>query len=131
MPLAELLLTKLQIVRLNQKDLQDIWAILYDHDVTDHDDDAVNAAYIAELLAGDWGLWRTTRQGIEVSRDRLDGAKLSDADRVLLDERLARLWERIEAQPKGLRWRGRAKVGDRTKWYDEPEEIEHAPLGDA
>ena len=43
-------------------------------------------------------------------------------------ERLARLWERVEVQPKGLRWRTRAKVGDRTKWYEEPEEIEHGPL---
>ena len=51
-----------------------------------------------------------------------------DADKAVLDDRLARLWERIEAQPKGLRWRGRAKIGDRTQWYEEPDEIAHAPL---
>lgn len=129
-PLAELLLTKLQIIKLNDKDLRDIWAITHEHDIADHDDDAVNAAHIAELLAGDWGLWRTSRQTIETSRERLDDAPLTLAEKALLDDRLARLWERIEAQPKSLRWRGRAKVGDRTKWYEEPEEIEHAPLGD-
>ena len=125
-PLAELLLTKLQIVRLNEKDLHDIWAILYAHDVAAHDDDAVNAAYIAELLAGDWGLWRTSRQTVETARERLARSPLAEADRSVVDDRLGRLWERVEAQPRGLRWRSRAKVGDRTKWYDEPEEIAHA-----
>jgi hypothetical protein len=124
-PLAELLLTKLQIVRLNEKDLLDIWAILVSHDVAEHDDDAVNAAYIARLLAGDWGLWRTARQTVETARARLADSPLTADERALVDDRLARLWERVEAEPKGLRWRSRARIGDRTKWYEEPEEIEH------
>ena len=126
MPLAELLLTKLQIVELNHKDLLDIWAIVHEHDVAEHDDDAINAARIAELLAADWGLWRTSRQSVEEARARLSESELPENDRSLIDERLQRLWERVEAQPKGLRWRGRAKVGDRAKWYEEPEEIGHA-----
>jgi Uncharacterised nucleotidyltransferase len=128
-PLAELLLTKLQIFQLNEKDLHDIWAILYAHDVAEHDDDAVNAAYVAQLLAADWGLWRTSRQTIETARARLADSPLGPDERARVDDRLARLWERVELEPKGLRWRSRAKVGDRTKWYEEPEEIAHAPLG--
>jgi hypothetical protein len=127
-PLAELLLTKLQIVRLNEKDLLDIWAILHAHDVAEHDDDAINAAYIAELLASDWGLWRTSRQTVETARERLPRSQLGADDQALLDDRLARLWAQVEARPKGLRWRSRAKVGDRTKWYEEPEEIAHGAL---
>ncbi len=127
-PLAELLLTKLQIVLLNEKDLLDIWAILFAHDVAEHDDDAVNAGYIAGLLAGDWGLWRTSRQTVETARERLAQSPLGEDDRALVDGRLARLWERVEAEPKGLRWRSRARIGDRTKWYEEPEEIEHTTL---
>ena len=127
-PLAELLLTKLQIVRLNDKDLRDIWAILHEHEVAEHDDDAVNTAHVAGLLAADWGLWRTSRQSVEVAREHLDDAPLDEADRLLLDDRLRRLWERVESEPKGLRWRSRAKLGDRSQWYEEPEEIAHAPL---
>jgi hypothetical protein len=130
-PLAELLLTKLQIVRLNEKDLQDVWAILFAHDVAEHDEDAVNAAYVARLLGSDWGLWRTSRQTVETARERLAHSRLGDDERALVDSRLARLWERVEAEPKGLRWRSRARIGDRTKWYDEPEEIEHATLNPA
>jgi hypothetical protein len=130
LPLAELLLTKLQIVQLNDKDLVDIWAIVHEHDVAEHDDDAINAARIAELLAADWGLWRTSRQSVEEARARLADSELPADDRALIDERLRRLWERVEVQPKGFRWRSRAKVGDRAKWYDEPEEIEHTAAGD-
>ena len=69
LPLAELLLTKLQVVQLNAKDANDIIALLLDHDVAEDDDDAVNAAYIAQLLAGDWGLWRTSRGSLERMRE--------------------------------------------------------------
>jgi hypothetical protein len=127
-PLAELLLTKLQIVHLNDKDLSDIWALVHEHDVAEHDDDTVNSAYIARLLASDWGLWRTSRQTIETARERLPDAQVAAEDRARLDDRLGRLWERVEGEPKGLRWRSRAKLGDRSQWYEEPEEIAHAPL---
>jgi hypothetical protein len=125
-PLAELLLTKLQIVKLNEKDLKDIFAIVVEHDVSDHDADTINGEYIAELLAGDWGLWRTSRGTIETSRARLPESGLDPAQQQLVDERLTALWQRVEARSKSMRWKARARVGDRTKWYDEPEEIEHA-----
>jgi hypothetical protein len=128
-PLAELLLTKLQIVHLNEKDLRDIWALLYAHDVSEHDDDAINAAFVARALAADWGLWRTSRQTVETARARLETAALDDEGRALLRSRLERLWDRVEAEPKGLRWKSRARIGDRTKWYDEPEEIAHESGG--
>jgi hypothetical protein len=124
-PLAELLLTKLQIVNLNDKDLRDIWAILHEHEVADHDEDSVNAAYVARVLATDWGLWRTSRQTVEAARDRLEAVSLGEGERVRLQARLDRLWERVEAEPKGFRWKSRARIGDRTKWYMEPEEIAH------
>jgi Uncharacterised nucleotidyltransferase len=127
-PLAELLLTKLQIVHLNEKDLRDIWAIVYEHDLADHDDGAVNEAQVAKLLAADWGLWRTCRQTIEEARGRLREASLPEDDAMLIDERLGRLWERVEGEPKGLRWKSRAKLGERSRWYEEPEEIAHGPL---
>lgn len=125
-PLAELLLTKLQVVNLTEKDLKDIWAIVYHHEVADHDGDAINATVVASLLADDWGLWRTSRQTIETARERLGDSTLTPDDRALIDERLQALWARVEAHPKTLAWRLRARVGDRVKWYEEPEEIAHS-----
>lgn len=127
-PLAELLLTKLQVVRLNDKDLRDIWSILHEHDVADHDDETVNRDFVARLLAGDWGFWRTAKQTIETAAARLPGAPIEEAARERIADRLDRLWQRIEAEPKSLRWKGRARIGDRTRWYEEPEEVAHTDL---
>ncbi len=124
-PLAELLLTKLQIVSLNDKDLRDIYAVVLEHEVGDSDDETINAAYVASLLAGDWGLWRTSKGTIETARARLPEYDLESGRRAIVDDRLSRLWSRIEEEPKSLRWRSRARVGERTKWYQEPEEIAH------
>jgi hypothetical protein len=128
-PLAELLLTKLQIVRLNEKDVQDVAAILLEHPVGEQDDETVNAARVAALCAGDWGLWRTTRGSIESLRDAFGRLALEAPERELLQERLDALWQRIEREPKSMRFRARARVGDRSRWYEEPDEIGHRELG--
>jgi hypothetical protein len=38
-------------------------------------------------------------------------------------ERAGALAARIEAAPKSRRWRMRAKIGERKRWYELPEEI--------
>ena len=50
-PLAELLLTKLQVVELTEKDVRDIATLLNEHDVGTADDDTVNGDFIASLMA--------------------------------------------------------------------------------
>ena len=125
LPPAELLLTKLQVVQLNAKDVNDIIALLLGHDIAEDDADAINGAYIAQLLAGDWGLWRTSRGSLERTREAVAESGLSDQERQLVLDRIERLWARIEIEPKGLRWRSRARIGDSKRWYDEPEEIGH------
>jgi len=122
-PLAELLLTKLQVVQLNEKDLRDLVALVVHHDVADTDDDAINASHVARLLADDWGLWRTTRQNVEKVGAGLDQYDLSAEERALVRDRLDRLWRRIEAEPKSRGFRLRDRVGDRKRWYEEPEEV--------
>ena len=70
-PLAELLLTKLQIIELNEKDIRDTVLLLHGHEVADHDDEAVNGARIAQLCASDWGLWRTITTNLERCREHI------------------------------------------------------------
>ncbi|MEO9175365.1 MAG: hypothetical protein ABI317_07600 [Gaiellales bacterium] len=130
-PLAELLVTKLQIVTLNDKDVQDIVAIVLEHPVDSGDADTVNAARVAQLLASDWGLWRTSQGSVETVRQALERLALAADERDLVSARLDALWERVEQEPKPLRFRTRARVGDRTRWYEEPDEVEHRSLGDA
>jgi hypothetical protein len=118
-PLAELLLTKLQIIELNEKDVRDAVALFHGHDVTD-DDAGICAPKVAALCAADWGLWRTITKNLDAVRTHLDDYVV-DRDRV--SGRLARLQDRIEAEEKSRGWRLRSKVGDRKRWYELPEEV--------
>ena len=115
---ADLLLTKMQIVELNLKDLTDVVALLLDHPVGTEDIEEIDATYIAGVLAQDWGLYRTWQ--LNLARLRVALAPLqvpTDAVR----SRLAALWQVIERHPKPVRWRLRARIGDRLRWYELPE----------
>jgi len=118
-PLAELLLTKLQIIELNEKDVRDTVALLLEHDVTE-DDAGVSAPRVAALCADDWGLCRTISHSLATLRDRLDAY---DVDREAVSNRVSAILERIEAAPKSRGWRMRAKIGERKRWYELPEEV--------
>jgi hypothetical protein len=123
-PLAELLLTKLQIIELNEKDVRDTVLLLYGHDIGDSDGDAVNGARIAQLCGADWGLWRTITHNLDRCDGRVDDYDIPEADRGRIRERLGALLQRIEDEPKTRGWRLRAKIGERKRWYELPEEVE-------
>jgi hypothetical protein len=127
LPLAELLLTKLQIAELNEKDVCDGLALLHGHGVSEGDGDTINAARIAELCAGDWGLWRTITGNVGICRGYVDRYELSDDEKTRLCTGIDRLLERIEQEPKSRAWRLRAKIGERKRWYDVPEEVAGGP----
>jgi hypothetical protein len=122
-PLAELLLTKMQVVEMNAKDVTDILTMLYHHEVACDDIERINAARIAELCAADWGLWRTTQRNVELVSASLADSGLSPEGQELVMERLERLWERIEEEPKTAKWKLRNRIGDKVKWYESPEEV--------
>jgi hypothetical protein len=121
-PREELLLTKLQIVRRTANDLTDIYSLLLHHDVGSDADAPISAPFIAALCARDWGLWRTCGLTIEASLADLPESALDEAERAVVAARLATLAAALDAEPKTRRWRMRAAVGDRVRWYDEPEE---------
>jgi hypothetical protein len=123
-PLAELLLTKLQIIEVNEKDIRDMVLLFHGHPIADHDDGAVNGARIAGLCGSDWGLWRTITANLERCRSHVGDYELPAVDRDRIAQRFDELLARIEAQPKSRGWRLRAKVGERKRWYDLPEEVE-------
>ena len=116
---SDLLLSKLQIYEVNQKDLVDVTALLLDHPIRSSDDDAIDPVYVARLACEDWGLCRTLQLNLEKLRHTV--AEL-DVDRELVKARIDELWAAIEGQPKPLKWRMRAQVGDRMRWYELPEE---------
>jgi hypothetical protein len=119
---ADLLLSKLQIYEVNRKDLVDLTALLLDHPVVNRrdDDQCIDCGYVAKVTADDWGMYRALQVNIGKLRGEIDELEV---DRDLVRSRLDELWIAIEAQPKPLKWKLRAKVGDRVSWYELPEEV--------
>jgi hypothetical protein len=124
LPLAELVLTKLQIVKLNKKDAYDLYSLLLTHEVADHDSDAINAAWIGEVCGRDWGLYHTVALNLQRLRSELDVPELTSPELETIRGRVQRLEESIEQAPKTGKWKLRARVGDRVRWYEDPEEVE-------
>ena len=120
-PLAELFLSKAQIVELNHKDTLDLFAMLVDHPVGPGDEETLNIDQISSLCAKDWGLWRT----VTWTLDRLEAILAADLGEINVDlirSRIESLREGIEAASKSMRWKARARVGDRLQWYELPED---------
>jgi hypothetical protein len=126
-PKEELLLSKLQIFELTENDQGDVYNLLFHNPVEAEGaggagGGGISAGFIAGLCASDWGLWRTCQLNLERSLADLRKSVLEPDERDLVEARLTTLRERIDAEPKPLKWRMRNQVGDRVRWYNEPEE---------
>ncbi len=124
LPLADLVLTKLQIVKLNRKDAYDLYSLFLSHPVEGHDDDAINSEWIAGLCARDWGLYRTIEINLEWLTTGVEVPELSAEEMATIRERLNALADAVQQAPKSGKWRMRARVGDRMRWYEDPEEVD-------
>jgi hypothetical protein len=127
--LCDLLLTKLQIVELNEKDARDVLYLCSAYPVRDGDEPGtIGLDRIRPIVGNDWGWWRTLTLNLEriIALAGADQSGLMPAggkhDAV---EQLGVLSNAIEAAPKSLRWKARAKVGERVRWYEMPEETPH------
>jgi hypothetical protein len=122
---ADLLLTKLQIWEINAKDLGDVVGLLADHELADADGvDVIDRRRILALTGADWGLWRTLVRNLRGTIDEV-ARRAPDApphDPVTQAEALLAA---LDASPKSLGWKARARVGERVRWYETPEEVRH------
>jgi hypothetical protein len=125
-PLGDLLLTKLQIVELNEKDAWDVYNLLWAHECREDSSgsDEIDIARVAELCSRDWGLWRTVTGNLASLSERLERERdgLMPAARELLAERLSEVGLAISKAKKTRRWTLRSRIGDRVRWYEQPEE---------
>ena len=124
LPAAELALTKLQVVTLNRKDQGDLYALFAGLPVADHDEDAINAARIAELAARAWGLHHTLELNLGRLREGLGESPLEAGEREAVDAGIDAVAAAMEAAPKSRGWRLRARIGERKQWYELPEEVD-------
>jgi hypothetical protein len=123
-PLAELLLEKMQIVKINEKDVIDTFMLLLEHPLGDQDLETINIQLIAGLCSTDWRLWRTVTFNLEKVRQLSKGyTQFSDEQKAHIENQINTAMSRIEQEQKSLAWRLRARVGDRVKWYKDVDEV--------
>lgn len=126
---TDLLLTKLQIVELNPKDVHDLLHLLSGFEMLEGDEPGTIAlGRIGKVVGEDWGWWRTATGNLDKVAALADGEH-----RDLVPE--ARQFDPVaqanairafcDSCPKTVKWKLRAKVGERVQWYELPEEIGH------
>lgn len=126
---TDLLLSKLQVVEQNEKDVQDVAYLLAAFEVREGDEPGtIGLDRLGRVVADDWGWWRTVTGNLdrvaELLRGELaslvpPGARFDPVAQALVLRRHA------DEVPKGLRWKIRARVGERVRWYELPEETDH------
>jgi hypothetical protein len=141
LPLAELLLSKLQIVKINRKDVLDALILLAEHRLAGDDGDrdsshgqgAISLPRILSYTSNDWGWWRTVTGNLD-NLEQFLATDFTPGDLDIGGGRTARLDPGAQVRalrtaiydaPKSTRWKLRARVGERSKWYEEPEEVGH------
>jgi hypothetical protein len=124
----DLLLSKLQIVELNEKDADDCLRLLVSFPFSESDEPGtMDLRLFGSLVGEDWGWWRTVTLNLERIGALLNGGDRPAIEGGALDpsSQLATLNQAAERAPKSRRWKMRARIGERKRWYEEPEETPH------
>lgn len=123
-PLSELLQEKLQIVKLNWKDVKDTVMLLVEHDVAEKyvDRETIDLSGIIKRASKDWGYYYTFTTNLKKIQGKiLEIQIISDKERSMLDERILRIINAMEKVPKSIGWKMRSKIGPKKRWYNEVE----------
>ncbi|HEX2088819.1 MAG TPA: hypothetical protein VHI54_02640 [Actinomycetota bacterium] len=125
LPPTLLLLTKLQIASINEKDLIDVGFLLLESPsalTNDGSEASISLGYLADVLRRDWGFHHTALGNLRKLSEKLDSL-FPATFRSVVDERINALTRVIQEAPKTLRWKVRSKVGTRWQWYQDVEEV--------
>jgi Fic family protein len=122
---ADAFIAKMQIGKINQKDIHDVIALVKDVPLRDVDDDAsLDLLHIAQVCADDWGLYQDITTNLDIALAMVGDYGLTEAQQDRVYARLAAIKESVENASKSIRWRLRATVGERVAWRREIEDTE-------
>ena len=123
--LTDILLEKMQIVEINEKDLKDTAVLLREHDLGIDQPEEIDGDYIAKILAFDWGFYHTMTTNLNKVRLYLEQmGNFTERDKTVVSGRVHQLLGIIDHEPKSLKWKMRAMVGTKVRWYSEVEEVQ-------
>ncbi len=120
---ADLFLSKLQIVNLNEKDVHDVITLVKDVYVDFQPHPGVlDLHHVAGVCAADWGLYIDVMNNIDTVVEHVGDYDLGPRDAARVRRTLELAQDMMTEQAKTLRWRLRARIGKRVRWYAEVEE---------
>jgi hypothetical protein len=124
---VDVLLSKLQIVELNEKDLRDIVHLLAALPLGGGAQASIDTDRFGKLLGADWGWWRTVTGNLAKMEELLGERPALIPDNRAYEPvaQAGRLLELAVQTPKSMKWKLRANVGERVRWYELPEEVAH------
>jgi hypothetical protein len=123
-PLIDMLLEKMQIVHINEKDIIDTIMLLREHSIGNAAAETIDGQYLANVLYNDWGFYYTVVTNLKKVEDHLQlYPELSEEDRTDVSHKIEALLSVIESKPKTLAWKLRSRVGPKTKWYKDVEDV--------
>ena len=124
LPRSDLLITKLQIIEINKKDIMDAALLTLDTPLFEGNTtraEEIEVSRIISYTSDDWGIYKTLTSNIEKMIQLLPELPFTKEEKDTICEKLSRLFSVIESSPKSFAWRMRAKVGERKRWYELPE----------
>jgi hypothetical protein len=119
---VDLLLSKLQIHELTENDLIDTAVLLAEHELSE---EGIDLGYLVGILTDDWGFHHTAALNLaklEEALARWDRVPPEVAERVR--GRVATILGTLDGVRKSRRWKLRARVGERVRWYEEVGEVD-------
>jgi hypothetical protein len=119
---TDLLLEKMQIVEINLKDFKDTLVLMLEHPLGSPADGNKNidVKYISDIMSRDWGFYYTFTQNLKrVIEYVSEFPSITEDEGNTIRSRIEELLGMIEAAPKSLKWKLRAKIGTRKIWYQE------------
>jgi len=122
---TDLLLEKMQIVEINLKDFKDTIVLLLEHPLSHHQPGpkSIDTDYVVKILRQDWGFYYTFTTNLKCVPDHFaEFPSIGEREHAVVRNRIDELLKAIEAAPKTLGWKMRAKVGTRRRWYQEVSE---------
>ncbi len=127
--ISDILITKLQIYTMNEKDLRDILTIVKDIPLGEEDKSGmINKRYISKLCSRDWGLYTDIISNIDKCLNLMHHYNLSLEEVEQIQNKLKKIKEMIEKESKTRRWKLRAKIGKKKVWYRVVEEEGARPV---
>ena len=122
--LVDLMLEKLQVVQINEKDFKDMAILLLEHDFGSDNPEKIDIDYLARLWSRDWGFYFTGTTNLKKLNQYIDSTEvLKTPQKNTIKAKTDRMLDQIEAEPKSVRWKLRSKIGTKMRWYEEVEGV--------